>query len=181
MFHQPDLFEHIRAVPPALDLPALIERIAMVSRRPRYAFMVLNLIAKATGRGDSVGPYVHEGDRRIPVRDWLSDALIPLAHRDGRRRAVVDEVRSDLAARNMLPDNPAEAEQVLEQELRARLLRSGRCNISRAVSDLVRAGLLRRHYQGYRVDHQNRGAQREAVYTLTDDAKWALGRPVHHS
>lgn len=159
-----------------MDLPALIERIALVSRRPRYAFLVLNLIAKGAGGGGSVGPYVQEGDRRIPVRDWLSDALIPLAHRDGRRRAIVDEVRSDLAARGMLPDDEAEAGRVLDQEVRSRLLRSGRCNISRAVSDLVRAGLLRRHYQGYRVDHQNRGAQREAVYTLTAEASWALGK-----
>ncbi len=54
---------------------------------------------------------------------------------------------------------------------------SGRCNVSRAVSDLVRANLLRRHYQGYCVDHANRGAQREAVYTITDEAALALGRP----
>jgi hypothetical protein len=34
----------------------------------------------------------------------------------------------------------------------------------------VNAGLLRRHYQGYRVDHRNRGGQRHAVYTLIGDA-----------
>jgi len=53
--------------------------------------------------------------------------------------------------------------------------RSGRCNVRRAASDLVRAGLLRRHYQGYRVDHENRGAQREAVYTIVEQAL-PLGR-----
>jgi len=36
---------------------------------------------------------------------------------------------------------------------------------------MVAAGLLRRHYQGYRVDHHNRGAQRQAVYTLTGLAR----------
>lgn len=41
-------------------------------------------------------------------------------------------------------------------------------------SDLVKAGLVRRHYQGYRVDHHNRGAQREAVYTITEAAACAL-------
>ena len=47
MFQQPDLFASVDPVrqPPSddLNLPALIERIADVSRRPRYAFMVLNL------------------------------------------------------------------------------------------------------------------------------------------
>ncbi|QBM78198.1 hypothetical protein E2E30_20220 (plasmid) [Sphingomonas sp. AAP5] len=52
--------------------------------------------------------------------------------------------------------------------------RSGRANVSRAVPDLVRAGLVRRHYQGSRVDHHKRGAQRKAVYTITDAAAGAL-------
>lgn len=52
----------------------------------------------------------------------------------------------------------------------------GRSNVSRAVSDLVRAGLLTRHYQGYEVDHQNRGAQRQVGYTITPEARSALGR-----
>src|SRR3546814_14985527 len=30
--------------------------------------------------------------------------------------------------------------------------------------------LLRRHYQGYRVDHRNRGGPRHAVYTFIGDA-----------
>ena len=176
MFHQPDLFDPQRSDAALLDLPALIERIALVSKRPRYAFLVLTLIAKAAGARDSVGPYVREGSQNVPVRDWLSEALIPLAHRDGRRRAVVEQVRAALLAADQLPGDEEEAQRLVDRALRARLLRSGRCNISRAVSDLVRAGLLRRHYQGYRVDHENRGAQREAVYTLTVDAQWALGR-----
>jgi hypothetical protein len=36
----------------ALGLPALLERLATVSRRPRYTYMVLNLIAKAAGSTD---------------------------------------------------------------------------------------------------------------------------------
>ena len=57
-----------------------------------------------------------------------------------------------------------------------RVRRSGRCNVSRAVSELVRAGLVRRHYEGWRVDHHNRGARREAVYTLLPDTMRALGK-----
>jgi hypothetical protein len=33
----------------------------------------------------------------------------------------------------------------------------GRANISRAISDLVRAGLMTRHYAGYATNHKNRG------------------------
>lgn len=161
-----------------LDLPAVLERLAEVSSRPRYTFMVLNLIARAAGSTDSAGPYVREGGQAIPVRDWLSDALIPMAQRDARRRAVVEQVRTDLARKGALPADPAQAEQAIASELRDRLRHSGRTNVSRAVSDLVRAGLIRRHYQGYCVDHENRGAQREAVYTIIPSVKRALGKAV---
>jgi hypothetical protein len=178
MFHQPDLFNAVQsdrdASTPALDLPAIIERIADVSPRPRYAFMVLNLIAKASRANGSAGPYVMENESRIPLRDWLCDSLVPIAKRDARRRLIVREVTSTLAARNALPADAKEAASVIDAEVRERVRRSGRCNVSRAVSDLVRAGLVRRHYQGFRVDHHNRGAQREAVYTLTEMAAEAL-------
>jgi hypothetical protein len=179
MFHQPDLFDTVQSEQGTpredLNLPGLIERIADVSSRPRYAFMVLNLIAKAAGnKSRSAGPYVVEGDRRIPVRDWLCDSLIPMAQRDARRVTIVREVRAALEARDALPADAKEAARIVDLEVRARVRRSGRCNVSRAVSDLVQAGLIRRHYQGYRVDHHNRGAQREAVYTISDAAAEAL-------
>lgn len=79
-----------------------------------------------------------------------------------------------LGRMNALPREPEAAARLIEEEVRSRVRRSGRCNVSRAVSDLVRAGLLRRHYQGFRVDHPNRGAQREAVYTITAAAAGAL-------
>ncbi|MFT3965221.1 MAG: hypothetical protein QM690_05015, partial [Sphingobium sp.] len=62
----------------------------------------------------------------------------------------------------------------VEEEVKLRVRASGKANLSRAVSELVAAGLLRRHYQGYRVDHHNRGAQRQAVYTLTGLARVLL-------
>ena len=159
-----------------LDLPAVLERLACVSARPRYTCMVLNLIARAAGGSNSAGPYVEDKGRAIPVRDWLINALLPMAQRDARRRAVVDQVRSDLNRKGLLPPNEDAAERLIADEVRERLLHSGRTNVSRAVSDLVRAGLVRRHYQGYRVDHCNRGAQREAVYTITPAVHAALGK-----
>lgn len=173
---QLDLFAPQKAVED-LNLPALLERLAGISARPRYTFMVLNLIARAAGHSDSAGPYVCERGEAIPVRDWLSDAMLPIAQRDPRRRAMMSQVRKDLENRGILPDKPELADQMIALEMRGRLRQSGKTNISRAVSDLVRAGFLRRHYQGYRVDHENRGAQREAVYTLAPAVKRALG---HH-
>jgi hypothetical protein len=161
-----------------LDLPAVLERLAGISKRPRYTFMVLNLIARAAGSSGSAGPYIREGDREIPLRDWLSGALMPMANRDARRRAVIEQVRDELIRKGALPADPQLAEQCVTREVRSRLLESGRTNVSRAVSDLVRAGLLRRHYQGYAVNHENRGAQREAVYTIMPAARSALGRQI---
>ena len=158
-----------------LDLPSLIAQLAIVSARPRYTFMVLNLIARASGSSGSAGPYVTDGNLSVPIRDWLCDALCPMAQRDHRRQTIIAEVRSGLARRHALPDDPAAADRLIAAEVLSRVRKSGRTNVSRAVSELVRAGLVRRHYQGYHVDHRNRGAQREAVYTIVPEARQALG------
>lgn len=176
MFYQHDLFEPVPSPEVRLTTAAVLARITQTSRRPKYAFFVLQLIADAAGEGGSAGPYVKIGGDRVPVRDWLCDALIPTAQRDARRKANVERVREELACKQQLPVDPKEAEDVIDRALREKVRRSGRCNVSRAVSDLVRAGLVRRHYQGYRVDHHNRGAQREAVYTILPAAASALQR-----
>ena len=80
----------------AMDLPAVLDLLATASSRPRYTFMVLELIARAAGNRDCLGPYVAQDGQSIPVRDWLSDALMPMAQRDGRRRAVIADVSADL-------------------------------------------------------------------------------------
>ena len=157
-----------------LDLPGILERLSAVCERPRYSFMVLNLIAKASSSTGGAGPYIRQGDRRIPVRDWLCEALVPVAQRDPRRLAIADKVRTELAATRALPSDPEAANQLIEAHVAKRIRSSGRTNVSRAVSELVRAGLVRRQYQGYRVDHQNRGAQRQAVYIVTEEARRAL-------
>jgi len=155
-------------------MPALLDQLAAVSERPRYAFMVLTLIAKASAGTGRAGPYVHEGDERVPVREWLCDALVPMARRDPRRIALTASIRDELVCAGQLPDDEDEAERIIRAEVRDRVRRSGKTQVSRAVSELVRAGLLKRHYQGWCVDHVNRGAQREAVYTLLPETRAAL-------
>ena len=157
------------------DMPSVIERLATVSSRPRYAFMVLNLIARAAGQGGKAGPYVVEQGQAVRLRDWLCDALSPMANRDPKRLALIRQVRIEFEGQGALPDDFDAATRMIGDAVRDRVRASGRCNVSRAVSELVRAGLVRRHYQGWRVDHHNRGARREAVYTLTPAALRALG------
>lgn len=182
LVHQPDLFAATavtkpvdRRDRPVLDMPGILARLTEVCERPRYSFMVLNLIAQVSARTGSAGPYVRKGDSRVPVRDWLSDALAPVACRDPRRLAIAGKVRKELEEQNALPDDDTAADKLVEELVRKRIRLSGRTHVSRAVSELVRAGLVRRRYQGYRVDHHNRGAQRQVVYSVTEEARRALG------
>lgn len=178
---QPDLFSAlvaptptIRASSDPLTLPGILRRLTDVCERPRYSFMVLHLIAEASSTTGAAGPYVREGDKLIPIREWLCDALMPIAHHNSRRAAVIERVRSDLLARGLMPAKADQAETLVRETVEQRLRHSALTNVSRAVSELVRAGLVRRHYQGYRIDHHNRGAQRQAVYTVTGEALGAL-------
>lgn len=159
---------------PRLDMPGLLEILARNSARPRYAFMVLNLIAKVAGPGGSAGPIVRREGAAVSIRDWLCDALMPMGHREPKRVALASRIRDELTRTASLPADPAAAEAAIVSEIRERLRASGKTNVSRAVSDLVRAGLIVRHYQGYCLDHHNRGGQRQAVYTLTPIARQLL-------
>jgi hypothetical protein len=165
------------SAPGACDMVSVLERLSGFSR-PRYAFMLLNLIAQVAGPDGSAGPWIVRGGKKISLRDWLCDALAPLAVRETRRSALLERVRADLQERGKLPVDKAQREAVIEQAARSRARVSGKSNLSRAVSELVGAGLLRRHYEGYRVDHPNRGGQRHAVYTLVGAAR-QLRTPAH--
>ena len=158
----------------ALDVSTILSRLAEHSTRPRYAFMVLNLISEAAGPSGTVGPEVVSKGVALPVRDWLSDALASMAKREQRRRGLATRAAKALA--DELPADPVVAAQMLDAEIRHRVRRSGKTNVSRAVSDLVRAGLVRRHYAGWCKDHQNRGGQRQSVYTVNASALAALRR-----
>lgn len=158
------------------DLSDLLERIAEVSTRPRYAYMLLTLVAEVARHDGRAGPVVRHGGGHALLRDWLCDALTPMSQRDPRRLALAERVREELAREGALPQDKAAAQQLIEENVRDRVRASGKTNLSRAVSELVAAGLMRRHYQGYRVDHHNRGAQRHAVYTLTGLSRVLLDR-----
>jgi hypothetical protein len=140
------------------DLGSILAALALASRRPRYAFLVLGLIAEAARPDGEAGPWVGAGEgERLCLRDWLARQLVPLAARDRRRAGL----RAKVAAR-IGSDDPAALDAALANEA----IEVGKANVSRAVSDLVRAGLVRRHYAGRITDHRNRGGRRLAVYRV---------------
>ncbi|HKR18372.1 hypothetical protein [Rhizorhapis sp.] len=149
----------------------LLHQLAQCSSRPRYAFMLLSLIAQVARPDGSAGPWINQEGELISLRDWLCDALTPMAQRGPRSTALAERIRKELNERGLLPEDATARQQAVEAEMQTRVRTAGKSNLSRAVSELVKAGLLRRHYQGYAVDHQNRGAQRHAVYTLIGEAQ----------
>lgn len=182
MMHAPNL-ANLRA--DRLDMPGLMTVLAHASARPRYAFMVLNLIAEVARPDGSAGPLVTLMDGHMPLRDWLCDALSPMGHRDPRRIALADRVRADLEETGLLPKSPGEADRIIDEEVRNRVRTASKSNLSRAVSELVRAGLLDRHYQGYQVDHHDRGLNvRRSTRSRQQHAACCgrgLDRPCRHA
>ena len=158
----------------ASGMAALLDQLAHASTRPRYAFMLLGLIAELARADGSAGPFVMCNGTAKLLRDWLCDALTPMGRRDPKRQALASRIRDEFARASHLPDDHAAAEVMIEDEIRERVRASGKTNLSRAVSELVKAGLVSRHYQGTFVDHRNRGAQRHVVYTLAGRARCLL-------
>jgi hypothetical protein len=156
----------------------LLDCLAQTSTRPRYAFMVLSLIAEVALPNGEAGPFVRPRGETMALRDYLSDSLAPMGARDPRRSALIKRVRSDLERNGLLPSDKDRAAAAIEQEVHDRIRASGKSNLSRAVSELVNAGLLQRYYKGYAVDHINRGGQRHAVYVLQGKARCLLASRI---
>lgn len=156
----------------AEDIGTILSCLAAQSRRPRYAFMVLNLISEVADEKGKAGPFVARGPAPVPIRDWLCEQLMPLSSRDDRRRRLRESVAAGLAERRAGPVDEA----LVEAAVHERALAVGKTNVSRAVTELVSAGLLRRHYAGWCKDHANRGGGRHAVYTVEAEALSALRR-----
>lgn len=150
--------------------------LAAVSNRPRYAFLVLQLVAEvADGRGQA-GPLVCQGAEPALLREWLSTQLLPLSEQNSRRSALRARVTAALADQltGEAAADVARIDQAVEEQVQA----VGRANVSRAISDLVRAGLVSRHYAGYATNHPNRGGGRHAVYVVSPGVLRLLRRPV---
>lgn len=163
------------ALPVTSEMSGLLDCLARASSRPRYAFMVLSLIAAVADRQGEAGPFILRKEGRLTLRDFLCDSLSPMGGRDPRRLALTQKVAAELARQRLLPPDPEAATHMIGEEVRKRVRASGKTNLSRAVSELVSAGLLKRYYKGYAVDHENRGGQRHAVYVLCGRSRCLLG------
>lgn len=137
--------------------------------------MLLSLIAEVANPDGEAGPFIRRGSDSQTLRDFLCDSLAPMGGRDPRRRALADKVTSELTREKLLPADAEAAADAIHEEVLRRVRASGKTNLSRAVSELVKAGLLRRYYKGFAVDHTNRGGQRHAVYVLCGQARCLLG------
>ena len=150
--------------------------LAAASSRPRYAFLVLQLVAEAADRSGRAGPIVGRGNERMLLRDWLCTQLFPMSEQTLRRAGLRARVIASLQDQ-LTGDAAADAARI-DLAVEEQALAVGRANISRAISDLVRSGFVTRHYAGYATNHENRGGGRHAVYVVPPAVLGALGKTV---
>jgi len=90
----------------------------------------------------------------------VAEPSLVAAGEEPEERAIEAALRPSLTGEPEL-DDPR-----IEQAVEEQVLAVGRANVSRAISDLVRAKLMTRHYAGYATNHHNRGGGRHVVYVV---------------
>ena len=159
----------------AISVCQILDQLADFSSRPRYAFMVLHLLAERAGPGGKTGPFITDMDQEeLTLRDYIGKRLSRMAGRDSRRKQLEQRVRMELA--DALPADLFEAQEIVDREVAERAKAAGANNFSRVVGELESAGYLTRFYQGYRKNHSNRGGLRNLVCVLDADITAALRR-----
>lgn len=158
----------------AIGIAQVIDRLAEVSKRPRYALMVLTLLAEQASENGRVGPSIDAGDQRLVLRDWVSLRLSRMAENAGRRHKVEQRVRAELSAE--LPEDLLEASALVERKVDEHIRASGADNFSRVVGELEAAGYLKRFYEGRITKHENRGGRRTLVLVLNQEILAAFRR-----
>lgn len=153
--------------------------LADVSRRPRYAFLVLQLVSEIADDRGQAGPFVKSDGAVVLLREWLCRQLLPLSEQKSRRAALRSRVANALKPK--LTGDPAIDGLRLDLAVEEQVRSAGRTNVSRAISDLARAGLVERHYAGYATNHENRGGGRNAVYVVHPAVRRLLVRPEQSS
>lgn len=159
---------------PLSGIGSIFAVLAKLSKRPRYAFLVLQLVVEAADQQGRAGPLIQKGMATSYLRDWLCVQLMSLSERDGRRAALRERVASSVQHR--LNGEPGYDEAIIDEAVEEQVLTVGRANVSRAISDLVKAGFLSRHYAGYATNHANRGGRRHAVYVVDRSILAAFGK-----
>ena len=99
-----------------------------------------------------------------------------MSEQNGRRAAL--RARGAASLENELTGDEARDAARIDLAVEEQVLAVGRANVSRAISDLVRGGLVTRHYAGYATNHRNRGGGRHAVYVVNAAVLKLLRRPA---
>ena len=161
---------------PITGIGGIYAVLAEVSSRPRYAFLVLQLVSEAAdGRGQA-GPFIAQGGVPMLLREWLCSQLLPMSEQPARRAALRARVAATL--KDQLTGDAEHDATRIDAAVEEQVQAVGRSNVSRAISDLVRAGLMTRHYAGYATNHKNRGGGRHAVYVVKPGVLALLRRPA---
>lgn len=156
-----------------LNVAKIMDRLHESSTRPRYAYMVLSLLAERAGPEGKVGPDVIDDDQeRLTLRDFIGKRLARLSGYRTRRRRLEQRIRTELAGK--LPEDLFEAQAIVDRHVEERVRQTSAANFSRVLTELEKAGLVNRFYQGYRTNHANRGGQRHLVCVLDGDVSAAL-------
>jgi hypothetical protein len=158
----------------AISVGQILDKLSEVSRRPRYAFAVLNLLVEQAGPNAKVGPFVHDEEGELSLRKWIGKRLSRLSGRSQRRRKIEERIRRELQEK--LPADLFEAQSMVDAAVEEHVRSTGADNFSRVLTELERAGYLSRSYEGYRTNHANRGGLRHVVCILNGDVSAALRR-----
>ena len=95
--------------PQITDFGDIYAVLVAASNRPRYAFMVLQLVADLADRRGHAGPFVMRAGAPVLLRDWLCTKLLPMTEQPARRaalRAIYEERLADLPGLRLLPMPP---------------------------------------------------------------------------
>lgn len=158
----------------ATNVGQILDHLSEHSRRPKYAFAVLNLLAEQAGPGSKVGPFIEDEGQELPLRVWIGKRLSRLSGRGSRRKMIEQRIRQELA--DKLPEDLFEAQKIVDAAVEDYVSACGANNFSRVVTELEKAGYVSRFYQGYRTNHSNRGGLRNLVCVLDADVSAALRR-----
>lgn len=157
----------------ALQVGDILDQLAQASRRPRYAFMVLNLLAEQANREGKAGPFVMVHGNLLPLRDWIGMRMAIMSGRTkSRRQALERRVREELKDR--LPEDLFHAADMIDAAIDDRIRTAGADNFSRVLSELEHCGFVRRFYQGRFTNHENRGGLRNLACVIDREALAAL-------
>ena len=118
---------------------------------------------------------VAQGGVPVLLREWLCSQLLPMSEQPARRAAM--RARVAAALKDELTGDAVRDAARIDAAVEEQVQAVGRANVSRAISDLVRAGLMTRHYAGYATNHKNRGGGRHAVYVVKPGVLALLRKP----